>query len=61
MALMRKPAPAEIQAERDQATRDYENDLQAVRDRTAKLRAERLARPPEPPAPPKKKAAKPKA
>ena len=41
---MRKPAPAEIQAERAQATKDYETELQAVRERTAKLRAERLAR-----------------
>ncbi len=55
---MRKPAPAEVQAERDQATKDYFDDLQAVRERTAKLRAERLARAAADGPP--KKAAKPK-
>jgi len=42
--MMRKPAPVEIQAERAQAAKDYNDDVQAIRDRTAKLRAERLAR-----------------
>lgn len=57
---MRKPAPAEIQAERDQASKDYETDLQAIRDRTAKLRAERLARDAEERKNPKPKAPGPK-
>ena len=42
--MIRKPTPAEIQAERDQATRDYHDDLLTQRERTAKLRAARLAR-----------------
>jgi hypothetical protein len=44
MSVIRKPTPAEIQAERDQATRDYHDDLLGQRERTAKLRAQRLAR-----------------
>ena len=42
--MSRNPTPADVQAERDQATQDYFEEMQAVRERTAKLRAERLAR-----------------
>jgi hypothetical protein len=39
-----KIPPAEVQAERNQATADYLDEQDALRARTAKLRAERLAR-----------------
>jgi hypothetical protein len=46
--MARTPTPADVQAERNQATQDYNSELQAVVDRTAKLRAERLARESDP-------------
>ena len=59
--MIRKPTPADVQAERNQATKDYINEQDAIRDRTAKLRAERLARDAAAPAPAPKKAGKTKA
>ena len=65
--MIRKTTPQEVLAERNQATKDYINEQDAIRDRTAKLRAERLARDaeelrnPTPKAPPVKGAAKVKA
>jgi len=56
--MIRKPTPADVQAERNQATKDYLDDQLATRERTAKLRAERLARDAAAPAPAPKKAAK---
>ena len=62
--MIRKPTPADVQAERNQATKDYINEQDAIRDRTAKLRAERMARDaeelknPTPKEPPVKGAAK---
>ena len=61
--MARTPTPADVQAERNQATQDYNSEMQAVVDRTAKLRAERLAREADPnfapvAAAPAKKAAK---
>jgi hypothetical protein len=46
--MARTPTPADVQAERNQATQDYNSEMQAVVDRTAKLRAERLAREADP-------------
>ena len=42
--MIRKTTPQEVLAERNQATKDYHDDQLATRERTAKLRAERLAR-----------------
>jgi hypothetical protein len=46
--MARTPTPADVQAERNQATQDYNSEMQAVVDRTAKLRAERLKREADP-------------
>ena len=59
--MIRKPTPADVQAERNQATKDYLDDQLATRERTSKLRAERLARDAAAPAPAPKKAGKTKA
>lgn len=65
--MVRKTTPQEVLAERNQATKDYLIEQDAIRDRTAKLRAERLARDaeelrnPKPKEPPVKGAAKVKA
>ena len=65
--MIRKTTPQEVLAERNQATKDYHDDQLATRERTAKLRAERLARDaeelrnPQPKEPPVKGAAKVKA
>jgi hypothetical protein len=42
--MAKKATPVEVQAERNQATVDYHSEQDAIRIRTAKLRAERLAR-----------------
>lgn len=42
--MIDKPSPQEIQAERDQAMQEYQAELDAVKARTAKLRAERMER-----------------
>lgn len=42
--MIDKPSPQEVQAEREAAMQDYHAELDAVKARTAKLRAERLAR-----------------
>ena len=42
--MAKKVTPVEVQAERNQAMLDYHSDQDAIRIRTAKLRAERLAR-----------------
>ena len=65
--MIRKTTPQEVLAERNQATKDYHDDQFATRERTAKLRAERLARDaeelrnPQPKEPPVKGVAKVKA
>jgi hypothetical protein len=62
--MAKKVTPVEVQAERNQAMLDYQSDQDAIRARTAKLRAERLARDaeelknPKPKEPPVKGAAK---
>ena len=42
--MAKKVTPVEVQAERNQAMLDYHSDQDAIRIRTAKLRAERMAR-----------------
>jgi hypothetical protein len=53
--MIKKPTPADVQAERNQAMQDYVNEQEAARILTAKLRAERLARDAEERANPKPK------